>query len=402
MSKKRNKKKSNIVYKNARSNTARSESFGLCVNDWESILAEGYTTLAQNPEIISAVNKIANLIGTMTIYLMENRKNGDYRIKNELSKMIDVYPNPYMTRSTFISGIVRVLLLEGDGNVVIYPRTQNGLIEGLYMLPPHTVSFIEDGFGYRMAYGNQMYEHDDLIHIVMNPDPNYPWKGVGYRKSLRSVANTLNQASATKKEFMKSKWKPSIIVKVDAMTDEFSSSEGRSKLLEKYVLSNEAGQPWLIPADGFDVVQVKPLSLTDLAISDSVELDKKTVASILDVPPFVLGVGNFNREEWNNFINTRINVICTAIQQAFTRSLLINKDWYFKFNRRSLYAYDMQTLSTVGCDLMARGIITRNEVRDSMDYSPMDGLDELVMLENYIPAGMIGDQKKLIQGGDEN
>ena len=398
-------KKKNIQRKKTyrdQSKQDRPSTIGMCINDWETIISSGYMPLSQNPEIISAVNKISNLIGTMTIYLMENRTNGDYRIKNELSKMMDVHPNPYMTRSTFISGIVRTLLLEGDGNVVIFPQTRKGLIEGLYMLQPGTVSFIQDGFGYKMSWDGKVYAHDELIHICMNPDPNFPWKGTGYRKTLKSVADTLNQASETKKEFMKSKWKPSIIVKVDSMTEEFSTKEGRSKLLEKYIISNEAGQPWLIPADGFDVVQVKPLSLNDLAISSSVELDKKTVASILDVPSFVLGVGNFNRDEWNNFINTRINVICTAIQQSFTRTLLINPNWYFKFNRRSLYSYDIQTLSTVGCDLMARGIISRNEVRDSMDYSPRDGLDELVMLENYIPAGMIGDQKKLKQGGDEN
>ena len=32
----------------------------------------------------------------------------------------------------------------------------------------------------------------------------------------------------------------------------------------------------------------------------------------------------------------------------------------------------------------------------------LEGLSELVILENYIPLGMIGDQKKLIQGGEDN
>ena len=371
--------------------------------NWESILSSGYTPLSQNPEIISAVNKIANLIGSMTIHLMENSKNGDQRISNALSNLVDIHPNKYMTRMTWMSSIVRSLLLEGDGNCVLYPRTVSGLIEGIYPLNPGSVSFVPNGdFGYSILYNGKEYFPEDLIHIVINPDPNYPWKGVGYRKSLRSVAETLDQASATKKGFMESKWQPSLIVKVDGMVDEFSNSDGRQKLLDKYIKSNQTGEPWLIPADGFDVVTVKPLSLNDLAIKDSVEMDKKTVASILDVPAFVLGAGEFNKEEWNNWINTRIKGICECIQQALTRSLLIKPEWYFRFNYRSLYAYDIQTLSTVGCDLYTRGIVTGNEVRDSLGYSPMDGLDELIILENYIPQGMIGDQKKLEKGGENN
>lgn len=371
--------------------------------NWESILSSGYTPLSQNPEIISAVNKIANLIGSMTIHLMENSKNGDQRISNALSNLVDIHPNKYMTRMTWMSSIVRSLLLEGDGNCVLYPRTVSGLIEGIYPLNPGSVSFVPNGdFGYSILYNGKEYFPEDLIHIVINPDPNYPWKGVGYRKSLRSVAETLDQASATKKGFMESKWQPSLIVKVDGMVDEFSNSDGRQKLLDKYIKSNQTGEPWLIPADGFDVVTVKPLSLNDLAIKDSIEMDKKTVASILDVPAFVLGAGEFNKEEWNNWINTRIKGICECIQQALTRSLLIKPEWYFRFNYRSLYAYDIQTLSTVGCDLYTRGIVTGNEVRDSLGYSPMDGLDELIILENYIPQGMIGDQKKLEKGGENN
>lgn len=397
MSKKR-KSKSNKrdTEKNTKSNIAFCS-----IDNWDLLTCSGYIPLSKNPEIMSAVNKIANLIGGMTIHLMANTSKGDQRIKNELSRKIDIHPNKYMTRNTLISATVRSLLLEGDGNAVIYPQTRQGLIENLFLLPPQSISFIQDGFGYNILYNGKQYLNDELIHIVINPDPNTPWCGTGYKKTLRSVAESLKQAETTKNAFMESKWKPSVIVKIDALTDEFSTPAGRTKLLNKYIESNEAGQPWLIPSEGFDVEQIKPLSLNDLAIKDGIELDKKTVASILDIPSFILGIGSFNKEEWNNFINTRIKSICIAIEQAFTKTLLINPDWYFRFNYRSLLAYDIQTLSTVGANLFTRGILTGNEVRDSLGYSPMDGLDELVILENYIPQGMIGDQKKLNAGGDK-
>lgn len=401
--KKRKKRNSGSNNKVRTEQKKENHSYALCnISDWDKLTSYGYIRLSDNPEIISAVNKISNLIANMTIHLMNNTEKGDVRIQNELSRKVDINPNSYMTRFTFMSALVRCILLEGDGNAVVYPETKDGLLENLFIVPPSGYSFIQDGWGYKIRVNGKEYEPDDLIHIAINPSPERPWKGTGCRKSLKSVAETLNQASTTKKGFMESKWKPSIIVKVDGLVDEFSNKEGRKKLMNQYIESSGAGEPWLIPADQFDVVTVKPLSLNDLAIKDGIEIDKKTVASLLDIPGFVLGIGAFNKEEWNNFINTRIRSICAAIEQAFTRTLLINPKWYFRFNHRSLLAYDIQTLSTVGCDLYTRGIFTGNEVRDSLGYSPKDGLDELVILENYIPQGMIGNQKKLKTGGEDD
>jgi HK97 family phage portal protein len=344
-----------------------------------------------------AINKVADLISSMTIHLMKNTKNGDVRVQNELSKKIDISPNQNMTRKTFIHSIVKTMILEG--NSVVYPKTENGLIGDLIPMKPSGTSFRENGESYFVNYNGTSYDPQSLLHFSINPDPEKPWFGLGYRAALKDVVQNLRQATATKKGFMESKWKPSVIVRVDALSDEFSGKEGRTRFLEEYIASQNAGEPWVIPSELLDIQQVKPLSLTDLAINEAVTIDKRTVAGILNVPAFVVGAGDYKKDEFNNFISTGILPIAKGIEQELTRKLLISPDLYFKFNSRALYAYDINELSSVGQNLYIRGILTGNEVRSLIGYSPMDGLDELIILENFIPIGSIGDQKKLNQNG---
>lgn len=369
--------------------------------DWDSIVSLGYTSLAHNPEIVSAVDTIARLVGSMTIQLMENTEDGDIRIKDELARKVDINPNSYMTRSNFVQWIVKELFLDGDGNVVVWPDTRRGILRDLVPIPPSLTAFIPDGWGYKVIISGREYSPDKILHFVLNPGSYYPWRGDGYRVVLGSVANNLKQAADTEKGFLNSKWKPSLIIKVDALTDEFSKPEGRQKLLDSYIATQEPGTPWLIPAENFSVEQVKPLTLSDLALVDMVSLDKKTVAAILGVPPFVLGVDDFKRDEWNNFINTRIMPLARMIEQELTKKLLYSPTRFFRFSSRSLYNYDLRDMAEVADEQFVRGIMTGNEVRDWIGLPPLPGLNELVILENYIPAGMIGNQKKLQQNGGE-
>ena len=370
---------------------------------FKSLECKGYTSLSHNPEIMTAVDTLARLMGAMTIHLMHNTDLGDERIKNGLSEVVDIRPNRYMTRSNFVHWIIRTLYLEGNGNSVVYPFTEGGYLRELVPIPAALTAFVPAGeWGYKVVINGMEYDPDTVLHFAINPSDYFPWLGQGYRISLADVANNLKQAAATEKGFMASKWKPSLIVKVDALIDEFSGKEGRKKLLEEYVESGGAGEPWLIPAEQFSVEQVKPLTLSDLALADFVTLDKQTAASILGIPPFVLGVGEFKRDAWNSFIASSLMPLAQNVQQEFTRKLLYGPEYYFRFNPRSLYNYDLRELASVADDQYVRGIMTGNEVRDWIGLSPKQGLDELVILENYIPLGMIGDQKKLNGGGENN
>lgn len=367
-----------------------------------NFFCSGYTSLADNPEVFTACRKIAQLISSMPIMLMQNGDNGDTRIFNELSRKLDIEPNSKMTRRTWMEAIVMNLLLYGRGNSVATVSTYQGYIRNIDPIPAGLVSIVPTPNlkDYRIWINGKVYKPNDVLHFVDNPDRNYPWMGRGLQIVLNDAATNLKQASITKKGFMSSKWKPSIIVKVDAMIDEFASPEGRKKLLESYVENSEAGEPWLIPAEQFEVEQIRPLSLADLAISDSVEIDKRTIAAVIGVPPFILGVGEYDQQAWNAFINDTVRVIAEEIEQELTKKLILNPKWYFKFNILSLMDWDIKTISDVFGSLSDRGFVTGNEVRDRIGMSPAEGLDEFRILENYIPYDMSGLQKKLTQEGE--
>lgn len=370
-------------------------------DDDEDLKCAGYTSLADNPEIYTACRSIAMLISSMPIMLMENGESGDTRIFNELSRKIDIEPNKNMTRRTWMEAIVMNMLLHGKGNSIVTVKTKDGLIDNMEPVPSSRVYLrpTTDGKDYFVVIDGKAISPDKVLHFVDNPDKYYPWRGRGMTVLLRDIANNLKQAGATKKGFMSSKWKPSVIVRVDSLTDELSDPKFRSELLREYVQGQEAGEPWLIPADQFDVETVKPLSLADLAISDSVEIDKRTVAAIIGVPPFILGVGEYDKDAWNSWISSWVRIRAQEIEQELTRKLIISSKWYFKFNILSMMDWDLKTIAEVFGGLSDKGFITGNEVRDRIGMSPIDGLDELRILENYIPMGMIGQQGKLIQSG---
>lgn len=369
-------------------------------NSWKNLECKGYVPLSQNPEVCTAVDTIARLIGSMTIHLMRNTTAGDVRVIDELAKKVDINPNQNLTRSEFVRWIVRTMMLDGDGNAVVYPKTRAGYLKDLIPIPAAYTAFVPDGeYGYKIMISGQEYKPDRVLHFRCNPGRFYPWLGEGYRLTLADVAQNLRQAAATEKGFMSSEYKPSLIIKVDALVDEFSSPEGRDKLLESYCRAGQAGEPWLIPAQQFDVQQVKPLTLSDLALADFVKLDKQTVASILGIPSFVLGVGDFSRDAWNSFVNTTIMPMAQNIQQELTQKLLLSPDLYFRFNSWSLYSYSITEMVEAGGQMVDRMALRRNEWRNWVGLPPDPDMDDLLALENYVPADRLGDQAKL-NGGD--
>jgi len=374
---------------------------GLWMQGKDVILPSGYVSVPKNEEVKKCIHKIADLVSSMTIMLMENSENGDIRLKNELSKKIDVYPNQFMVRKNFIYKIVSDMITHG--NSVILPKMSQNLLDDLVLWDMNSVTFGSvDKESYYIQYNMKKFQPDEVLHFVLIPDDLMPFKGQGFIPIVKETIANIAQASATKTAFLKSKWQPSLIIRVESDVEGMQIKEERDKILNSYVGDTENGEPWIIPASELSVEQVRPLTLNDMAIQDSLVLDKKSIAASFGLPPYMLGVGTFNRDEYNNFISTVIMPIARVIEQELSKKLVYSPTWYFKFNSQSLLQYNLSELTGHVKEMVTTGLISRNEGRNKFDYSPKDGkeMNEIVVLENFIPLAEVGNQNKL--GGGEN
>ena len=118
------------------SQAGKTSSFLCSQQAYDMLVINGYTKLDEIPAIVSGCRKIAELIGSMTIHLMANTKDGDQRIENELSRQFDIHPSKRMNRSQWMEMIVMNMLLYGSGNAIVRPITKNGYIDDLQRFRP--------------------------------------------------------------------------------------------------------------------------------------------------------------------------------------------------------------------------------------------------------------------------
>jgi len=358
----------------------------------------GYTRLLDAPEVGACVDRITAIISSATIALMENTRKGDKRVRDALSRFIDVTPwEPMSTRSAWMSWIVATLLTVGDGNALCLPHFSvvdgQRLISGLEPMPGASLTRDEDHF-YNATWQSRIYRPDEVVHFRLFADLDEPWRGRGYRVRASQVAASLKNTGQLKESLSSPDYKPPFVVTVSSDFD-LKDPESREEFRKGFLENNEPGKPWVVPSDLLKVEQLKPLTLAELAIADTIELDKRTVASIFGVPPFLLGLGSYNEQEYNAFIRTVVLPICKSIEQELSSKLLISPSRYFKFNRRHLYAYDMKTLVDIDLAMADRGYVNGDEVREDSFREPA-GLTEFKILENYIPYDQSGNQQKLV------
>ena len=246
----------------------------------ESINAVALT----DPEVAAAIWIIAGLVSSAPIHLMENAANGDIRIRDALARKIDVDPWSLGTRQTWVHWIVETELT--DGEAVVIPKTSGSMIADLIPAVDASLYRPERSASYIAKYNGFEFDADNILHFRLRPDPLRPWRGIGPQVQLQQVVDSIIQTAETKTAYMSSEYKPPVVISVNSDSP-LSDPSTRSKFVEKYMRRKDKSEPLVVPADLMNFQQVKPLSLTDLAIRDGVAIrEAQTLQqSVFDYAP---------------------------------------------------------------------------------------------------------------------
>ena len=375
----------------------------MSVDEFAKSLRSGYTSLSEHPDVKACVKAIADIVSITALHLLESTDFGNKRVSNGLHRRIDIEPNRYVARTAMYYKIAEELLLYGNSFLLpIYSK--KGYLEELRPIRHNKVVYIDtnDG-GYKLSVNNNLIDSDNVLHFVNNPKHSKPWQGESYKVYLRDVLENLTQSQEIKHRYYKEHFRPSLVFLANADSDSFNDEDDRENLLKRWV-NVKPGSPYILPGSLIDFKTYSPMSLTDIAVNESVEIDKKYLASLFCIPPFLLGVGSFNREEYNLFIDRAVKRICNIISQELTRKIIISENMFFRFHTESQKVVNPYHKLQLMYSGKTMGIYSANECRIAAGDEAVSKqeMNEYTILENYINVEDSNKQKKLIQEeGDE-
>lgn len=344
----------------------------------------GNGALESSLEMMGLIDFIGGLIGSLTIKVMEKKDEAEERITDGMSYLLDIAPCERMTRMEWMKKLVKEIYLEG--RCYVYPQEKDGYLYKLKILEKST---LKDGVLFYVEDG-QIKQVDEEKCL------KFAFYSFDVARLMKEKLQNIKTAMELKKYFLKTAFKPNLQMILDGAMTTTETTKIAQELAQSIEESRDNNRPYIVPRDSLELVEMEKLTYSNLGVESAVDNEKLAIANAIGVPPFLLGVGNYNAEEYNAFIKCYLLPKLKMIEQ--TLSLIFYSPFrYVKFSTKSLYQFGLEEQTSLVNKGLSMGYITGNEAREFLGFERVnqEELDEFRILENYIPLDMAGEQKKL-------
>ena len=359
---------------------------------------------------VSTAYRCISLISDMVsdLPLIPLKQKGEIFIpdySSQLYNLLTVQPQLEMSATMFWKTAVMEILI--DGNAYIYPRW---IGEDLELVLLSRGSVTHDALNARYLVTdiyngvNGTFREPDIIHLYqLTLDGFHGVSVIEFAARTLSIAATGEQE--TLQRFGNGGNVRGIVSNDNTVrgVGEYQDDQlaGTAKTLDGKFRSGAR----IVSVPG--QVQFTPLSLssTDIQFLESRKYDDEAVCRFFGVPPSFVGIqsSNYKSAEMANveFLSHTLNPLLTKIEKELTRKLISFNRWQtrkIEYDRREIYALDLDSKASYQTKTIAAGIYTVNDWRRYENQPPVNGGDVVLVSTNLAPI----DSEKLRGGNSVN
>ena len=312
--------------------------------------------------------------------------------KPEIAQLLNTKPNMYMNGKDFLTKIRNWLEVKNTAFIYINREPLTAKVLGFYPVPYESFEGIEaEGELFIKFYFAGNSERQLILPwadlAVMRKDyySSDIW-GDDNRAILEKldIINTADQGVANAVKSTANL--RGILKSTKAMLKREDIKEQQQQFIEDYMnLSNNAGIASLDASMDFQPIKMEPI----VADSSLVKEYRDDVFRYFGVNDKIL-MSQYNEDEMEAFYEARIEPFLVSLGTELTRKVFTDRELALKNyiiyeSNRIGYASNKTKLNMI--QLVDRGILTPNELRQVFNLAPYDGGDEFIRRLDTMPTG---------------
>lgn len=342
---------------------------------------KGYGALSQSP-FFAAINLISSSVGQMH-WETKCKNDGDVPVSFYADRVFD---DCLLTQFMLVKNLIKDVLLYGNGFAYIH-RDIKGVPVKLEYLPFGDCNIIYNKITNTLFYQvpkitKSLVEPINIIHVAMHSQDGIEGKSI-----LSFATNTVKLAGNAEKaasDFFAGGMTVHGILSTEAPRLTKDQRESIRNAWGESQIGNGTGIAVL--ESGMKYQQISSSS-KDAQLLETRLFNIQEVSRWFNISPVLLG--DLSKTSYNNleqaqlqFVTNTLAPYVLMLEQEINRKLILPKDkikYYIDIVEEDIIKQDKQSQVNYLSTLVDKGIITRNEARKQLGYSPVEGGDELMI-----------------------
>lgn len=356
--------------------------------------------------VYGATNIISNSVAMLTADVVRLSNGTKEVVDHPLNKILNYKPDNKYTAFQFWKMIVESVIIKGNAYALI-ERNSDLQVKSLRYVdsafvqptlqPDGTVKYIVDGLG-------KAVDSSDILHFFMHVDRTY--RGVSLISFAYNCLKSSTDAEKHSENFFRSGANVNGILKMDQRLDQSQKEQIREAWRQTFTNSTNDSSGVVILPQGMDYQQLS-LSPEDSQLIQCREFNITEISRFFNIPLSKLGVvsQSYNNLEMEQkiFIQDCIMPYLRMIEAQVNIKLFRPSELgklKVQFDITQLMASDKKTEADYYKTLLVNGILSVNEVRTKLGYSPIEDGDNHIMqlsyttLENITSGALIEGQSQ--------